>query len=213
MRFTALDRYNQVLIDKTYFSIGGGFIAEDGVGDVHPVNESAAALPYPFSSAEEMLRMAARERLPISDLVLKNECARLGEMAAATAAATVNKRILHIWETMRGCMQRGMMADGILPGGLKVRRRARRLADRLRDRASSGDPLAPLDWVTVYAMAVNEENAAGGRVVTAPTNGAAGVIPAVAEYYLKFVKGASEEGFFIKRTLRSPARRWAARAR
>jgi L-serine dehydratase len=105
----------------------------------------------------------------------------------------VKRDILHIWEVMRGCMKRGMSTEGILPGGLNVRRRARRLADRLREK-SSGDPLAPLDWITVYAMAVNEENAAGGRVVTAPTNGAAGVIPAVAQYYLNFVKGADEEG-------------------
>jgi L-serine dehydratase len=111
----------------------------------------------------------------------------------------VRRRIQRIWQVMQQCMQRGMESEGILPGGLKVRRRASRLAERLQG-VAPGDPLAPLDWITVYAMAVNEENAAGGRVVTAPTNGAAGVVPAVARYYREFVEGSSEEGlirFFL----------------
>ena len=102
-----------------------------------------------------------------------------------------------IWRVMQGCVERGIGTEGILPGGLNVRRRAHRLAERLRLKEADGktsDPLAPLDWVTVYAMAVNEENAAGGRVVTAPTNGAAGVIPAVAHYYMRFTNSANEEG-------------------
>jgi L-serine dehydratase len=146
-----------------------------------------------------MLGIARRERLHITELVLRNEAARLNVSEGQDAMLIVKRRILDIWNVMRGCMQRGMTTEGILPGGLNVRRRARRLSERLREKGGS-DPLAPLDWVTVYAMAVNEENAAGGRVVTAPTNGAAGVIPAVAQYYLTFIKGASEEGllrFFL----------------
>jgi len=194
VRFTASSPAGDVLLQKTFFSIGGGFITEDGMGEDTTPMMTTATLPYPFRSAEELLGMARRERVSISELVLRNECARSG-----SDEATVKRQVLHIWEVMRSCMKRGMLTEGVLPGGLNVRRRARRLSDRLKDK-SSGDPLAPLDWVTVYAMAVNEENAAGGRVVTAPTNGAAGVIPAVAQYYLNFVKGASEEGllrFFL----------------
>ena len=121
--------------------------------------------------------------------MLANECALL----ESGTEEEVRRGILHIWQVMRECTQRGMEAEGILPGGLKVRRRARKLAARLRA-GGSRDPLSALDWITVYAMAVNEENAAGGRVVTAPTNGAAGVVPAVAHYYLEFVDGANEEG-------------------
>jgi len=193
VRFTAMGVGEKLLLQKIFFSIGGGFIVEDGAGQNAAHTENETALPYPFRSAEELLLIARRERLRISEIVLRNECARRGETNTALAAAGVKHDILHIWEVMRGCMKRGMSTEGILPGGLNVRRRARRLADRLREK-SSGDPLAPLDWITVYAMAVNEENAAGGRVVTAPTNGAAGVIPAVAQYYLNFVRGADEEG-------------------
>jgi L-serine dehydratase len=123
--------------------------------------------------------------------MLRNECTLRTE-------TEVRAGILHIWQVMQACIDRGTVTEGILPGGLQVRRRAPRLTQRLREREHEGkgpgDPLAPLDWVTVYAMAVNEENAAGGRVVTAPTNGAAGVIPAVARYYSKFVEGADEGG-------------------
>ncbi len=196
VRFTAFDGSGDALLEKTFFSIGGGFIVEDGADENHTPLMTTTTLPFPFRSAEELLQMAAHDRLSISELVLQNEYARLEGPASATA---VKENVLKIWDVMRGCMERGMATEGILPGGLKVRRRAKRLAERLRDKLT-GDPLAPLDWVTVYAMAVNEENAAGGRVVTAPTNGAAGVIPAVARYYLDFVAGANEEGllrFFL----------------
>ncbi len=196
VRFAVFDASGNVLLEKTFFSIGGGFIVEDGTDEHYTPLMTTKTLPFPFRSAEELLQMALREKLSISELVLQNECARQDDPDSAT---TVRQNILKIWAVMRGCMERGMATDGILPGGLKVRRRAKRLAERLRDK-TTGDPLAPLDWVTVYAMAVNEENAAGGRVVTAPTNGAAGVIPAVARYYLDFVTGANEEGllrFFL----------------
>jgi L-serine dehydratase len=139
--------------------------------------------------------------------MMANECARLRVDYPSASDTELEERVRvgidAIWQTMKGCIERGIATEGILPGGLNVRRRAHRLADRLREKETDGkasDPLAPLDWVTVYAMAVNEENAAGGRVVTAPTNGAAGVVPAVAEYYERFVTGADHEGiirFFL----------------
>ena len=189
VRFAAFDGGGRVLREQVYFSIGGGFIARDG--EAAPSTQtSLSLLRFPFSSAAELLATAAAHRLSIAELMLANESAHRG-------VDEVRAGILQIWQVMRGCVERGMATDGILPGGLNVRRRAKRLAERLAARESegkSGDPLAPLDWVTVYAMAVNEENAAGGRVVTAPTNGAAGVIPAVAHYYWRFIDGAGEEG-------------------
>jgi L-serine dehydratase len=185
VRFTAFDVHGAVLITRTFFSIGGGFIVTDGE-DALPKTASDIVLPYPFASAAELLRMAADAGLTVWQLMLANE-------SAVRPEREVRAGILHIWSVMQGCIDRGMATEGILPGGLSVRRRAPRLAARLREKGST-DPLAPLDWVTVYAMAVNEENAAGGRVVTAPTNGAAGVIPAVARYYRDFIPGAHEDG-------------------
>jgi L-serine dehydratase len=185
VRFTAFDASGDQLLMRTFFSIGGGFIVADGE-DALPTTASDIALPCPFTSAAEMLRMAADAGLTVWQLMLANEC-------ALRPQKDVHTGILHIWSVMQACIDRGMATEGILPGGLSVRRRAPRLAARLREKGST-DPLAPLDWVTVYAMAVNEENAAGGRVVTAPTNGAAGVIPAVARYYRDFIPGADEDG-------------------
>jgi len=135
--------------------------------------------------------------------MLENECALVGRDEEKAPVEVVREGIKHIWGAMQACVERGIAAEGILPGGLNVRRRAHRLAERLRAKEAeglAGDPLAPLDWVTVYAMAVNEENAAGARVVTAPTNGAAGVVPAVALYYARFIPEADDEGmlrFFL----------------
>jgi len=185
VRFTALDGSGNVLMARTYFSIGGGFIVADGE-EATPATTAEARLPYPFASAAELLQMAAEHGLAIWELMLENEC-------AVRSREEVVAGILRIWSVMRGCMDRGIVTEGTLPGGLNVRRRAPRLAVRLQKQGSM-DPLAPLDWVTVYAMAVNEENAAGGRVVTAPTNGAAGVVPAVARYYQEFIPGADEPG-------------------
>ncbi|HTX40977.1 MAG TPA: L-serine ammonia-lyase [Acidobacteriaceae bacterium] len=185
VRFTAFDSADQSLLTRTYFSIGGGFILADGESSA-PAATVAAPVPFPFSSAAELLHRAADAGLAIWELMLANE-------SALRPGDDVRSGILHIWSVMQGCIDRGMATEGILPGGLSVRRRAPRLAARLRDKGST-DPLAPLDWVTVYAMAVNEENAAGGRVVTAPTNGAAGVVPAVARYYRDFIPGADEAG-------------------
>jgi L-serine dehydratase len=199
LRFTALDESGAVCLSKTYFSIGGGFISEDNI-PVEAGQSSEAAIPFPFNSAAELLALSHRHALSIDQIMLADECARERQSAGESneaIEARVKAKILTIWQTMRSCMERGMATEGILPGGLSVRRRAHRLADRLDARKLNdaiSDPLAPLDWVTVYAMAVNEENAAGGRVVTAPTNGAAGVVPAVGTYYLNFIPGADEAG-------------------
>jgi L-serine dehydratase len=186
VRFSAFDAAGNVLMTGTYFSIGGGFIVADGEDAAPKAVPAGVAMPYPFASAAELLRMAGEHGAPIWKVMLANE-------STLREPEDVRAGILHIWSVMQACIERGMAAEGILPGGLAVRRRAMRLAERLRGKGSV-DPLAPLDWVTVYAMAVNEENAAGGRVVTAPTNGAAGVIPAVARYYRDFIPGADEEG-------------------
>jgi len=186
VRFSAFDNTGATLASDIFFSIGGGFIVSDAEGAGSAPMMTTAKLPHPFKSAAELLQMAAEKQLTIWELMLENE-------SALHSPEEVRSGILHIWSVMQGCIDRGMRTEGILPGGLNVRRRAPRLAARLREKGSV-DPLAPLDWVTVYAMAVNEENAAGGRVVTAPTNGAAGVVPAVAGYYRDFIPGADDEG-------------------
>src|SRR5580698_684572 len=204
MRFSAFDNGGALLSERIFFSIGGGFILSEeeraaAEATQTLVDDEARRLPYPFHSASELLERAAAAHITISQLMLANECAlvesgrRSGQDCSFSAEEEVRRCILHIWQVMRECTQHGIESEGILPGGLKVRRRAAKLAARLRA-GLSRDPLSQLDWITVYAMAVNEENAAGGRVVTAPTNGAAGVVPAVAHYYLEFVEGANEEG-------------------
>lgn len=204
LRLTAFDAGGTVLDQRTFFSIGGGFITEDGAAQSS--DKQDARIPFPFHSAAELLATARANELSISQLMLENECALVRAAAPEAERApveVVREGIERIWQTMQECVERGMATEGILPGGLEVRRRAHRLAARLEAKEATGlrgDPLAPLDWLTVYAMAVNEENAAGGRVVTAPTNGAAGVVPAVAHYYARFIPGADHEGlmrFFL----------------
>jgi L-serine dehydratase len=194
MRFSAFDSGGGLLLEQIFFSIGGGFIVSAAeLGGEQTAAGDARGVPYPFHSAQELLERAAAANITISQLMLANECALAESGRGAIAAEEeVRKGILRIWQVMRECTQRGIESEGILPGGLNVRRRAAPLAARLR--SGESDPLSQLDWINVYAMAVNEENAAGGRVVTAPTNGAAGVIPAVAHYYLEFVDRANEEG-------------------
>ncbi|MGA9463540.1 MAG: L-serine ammonia-lyase [Terracidiphilus sp.] len=201
LRLAAYDAEGAVLDERTYFSIGGGFIVEDGVdaSSEKPTTE----VPFPFHTAAELLTTARANELSISQLMLENECALVSPDANRVPVDVVREGIDRIWQTMRDCLTRGIATEGILPGGLNVRRRAHRLAEKLREKDANGlrsDPLAPLDWVTVYAMAVNEENAAGGRVVTSPTNGAAGVVPAVAHYYERFAPESDHEGlirFFL----------------
>jgi L-serine dehydratase len=201
LRLAAYDATGAVLDERTYFSIGGGFIVEDGVDASS--ERPKADVPFPFHTAAELLTTARANELSISQLMLENECALVSPDANRAPVDVVREGIDRIWQTMRDCITRGIATEGILPGGLNVRRRAHRLAEKLHEKDANGlrsDPLAPLDWVTVYAMAVNEENAAGGRVVTAPTNGAAGVVPAVARYYERFVNAADHEGiirFFL----------------
>jgi L-serine dehydratase len=185
MRFTAFDSAGGELYSAVFYSVGGGFIAREGEVSGH---SELKAPPFPFSSADQLLQIGDQQQMPIWQIVLENEQTWREE-------TQVRSDLTRIWEVMKSCVQRGLETEGILPGGLNVRRRAPRLARKLKEQGSA-DPLAPMDWVNVYAMAVNEENAAGGRVVTAPTNGAAGIIPAVAHYYKRFVEGASDEGLF-----------------
>ncbi len=198
MRFTAYDSPGSILSQQIFFSVGGGFIlsAAELAAQQLAASDSASPqspslpVPYPFSSAATLLSTAAQHNLSIPQLMLANEAALQPGNSLHEKESAVRAGIARIWQAMQDCCDRGMITEGILPGGLNVRRRAPRLAARLREKASSGlasDPLAPIDWVSVYAMAVNEENAAGGRVVTAPTNGAAGVLPAVGLYYLNFI--------------------------
>ncbi len=201
LRFTAYDAGGKVLDQRTFFSIGGGFITEDAERPQTAAGSDAAqpapAIPFPFHSAAELLELAEAHKLSIAELMLRNEAACMAAQGQQEPEPSVRAGIDRIWNAMRDCMERGMATEGTLPGGLNVQRRAYRLAQRLRAKEAEGkarDPLAPLDWVTVYAMAVNEENAAGGRVVTAPTNGAAGVVPAVARYYETFISDASRDG-------------------
>ena len=183
MRYTVYRADGTVLRQQIFYSIGGGFIQAEGEA---AAAQQSATIPYPFTNAADLLRVAEEHNLPIWQLMLANESVHRSEAKVRTGVA-------HIWQTMQQCMQRGLTTEGTLPGGLNVRRRAPKLRERLESVGAS-DPLAPMDWLTVYAIAVNEENAAGGRVVTAPTNGAAGVIPAVAHYYKNFVTGANDEG-------------------
>ena len=185
MRFTAFDEAGAELCSAVFYSVGGGFIQREG--EVAGGSELKSP-PFPFASADELLAIGEREGLAIWQIVLENEKTWRSE-------EEIRGGVMRIWQVMQACVQRGLETEGVLPGGLNVRRRAPRLAQRLRD-SKPGDPLAAMDWVNVFAMAVNEENAAGGRVVTAPTNGAAGIIPAVAHYYMRFVEGASDEGLF-----------------
>jgi L-serine dehydratase len=205
LRLSAFDSTGTRLRDQVFYSVGGGFIVS--AKEFHPESAmapSSRSVPHPFRSARDLLAEADLHHLSIADLVMENELALLaaeagtaginrpsgGDPASTTPQLQIENSVLILFEIMRSSAERGIAIEGILPGGLNVRRRAHRLAARLGDK-SSADPLAPMDWVTVYAMAVNEENAAGGRVVTAPTNGAAGVIPAIALYLLHHVDAAS----------------------
>ncbi|MET7380155.1 L-serine ammonia-lyase [Streptomyces sp. NPDC005526] len=173
------------LLAKTYYSVGGGFVVDEDAVGADRIKLDDTVLKYPFRTGDELLRLTKETGLSISSLMLENERAWRTE-------EEIRAGLLEIWRVMRECVGRGMSREGILPGGLRVRRRAAVTARQLR---AEGDAQArSMEWITLYAMAVNEENAAGGRVVTAPTNGAAGIIPAVLHYYINFVPGADEEG-------------------
>jgi L-serine dehydratase len=189
MRFTALDAAGAAIMRKVYFSVGGGFVVDEDEIDQLVEAPTQLHVPYPFTSALELLLHGetAHKRIP--------EMMRINELALRSPDQ-VRSGLLERWTIMNASIDRGMSREGILPGGLNVRRRAKSLGDALRDKRSQNvsNPTEAIDWASTYAIAVNEENAAGGRVVTAPTNGAAGVIPAVIRYYREFYEEANEEG-------------------
>jgi L-serine dehydratase len=186
MRFSALGADRMVLREESYYSIGGGFIQKEGeteaTGTVHKLP------PYPFESASELLAKCREHGLELFELVMANERTWRSE-------ADIRAGLLRIWNVMQACVARGFRQTGVLPGVLKVRRRAPKLYRVLADRANANNLLDEKDdWLNAWALAVNEENAAGGRVVTAPTNGAAGIVPAVLHYYQRFQTGANDDG-------------------
>jgi L-serine dehydratase len=183
MRFVALGPAGAGLASRTSYSIGGGFVVEEGA----PAEAPRAAAPLPFTTGAELLRLCRARGLSPAGVTLENEKAWRTE-------AEVRDGLLRVWRTMQACVERGCRTEGTLPGGLRVPRRAPALFRALVARPAGADPLAAMDWVNLWALAVNEENAAGGRVVTAPTNGAAGIVPAVLHFWRTLVPGASDEG-------------------
>ncbi|GGO73955.1 L-serine ammonia-lyase [Nonomuraea cavernae] len=188
MRFTAYTDSGEPLREKVYFSVGGGFVVDENATGADRIKPDDTVLPYPFTTGEELLKHCTATGLSISALMMENE------KAFGRTEDEIRAEILRLWQVMSECVRRGISKEGVLPGGLKVKRRANQLHRRLQTEASETDPLRALDWVSLFALAVNEENAAGGRIVTAPTNGAAGIIPAVLTYYSRFVPSADDEG-------------------
>ncbi len=193
MRFTAYDAAGAVIAMRVFYSVGGGFVVAEEVasdGETHRrIAPDSASLPYPFHSGDELLALCLREHCSIAQIMRRNE-------RHWRTDSEIDTGLLRIWDVMQACVRRGCAVEGVLPGGYKVRRRAAELFRQLttNPEAALRDQLIVLDWVNLYALAVNEENAAGGRVVTAPTNGAAGIIPAVLHYYARFVSGATDTG-------------------
>ncbi|OJF95457.1 L-serine ammonia-lyase [Pararhizobium antarcticum] len=192
MSFSAFDRDGRLLLKRVYYSIGGGFVVTDTELDAMKASKNkpdGVKVPYPFGTARQMLEMAARSGLSIAQMKRANE-------ECSMSPEELDAGLDRIWAAMKTCIDRGLTQHGILPGGLKVRRRAGLIHDKLQDewRSNKVNPLLANDWLSVYAMAVNEENAAGGRVVTSPTNGAAGVVPATIRYYLHFHEDADVQG-------------------
>ncbi len=186
MTFAAYDADGSVLRQRTYYSVGGGFVVDEEATGADRIVLDETPVRFPFSTGGELLATCEREGMRISDVMLANELAWRSE-------AEIRAELLHLWSVMQECVDRGCRRDGVLPGGLKVRRRAPALFQQLSAEGQE-DPLHVMDWVNLYALAVNEENASGGRIVTAPTNGAAGIIPAVLHYYARFVPGADDDG-------------------
>ena len=195
MTFRAVDADGAELERREYYSVGGGFVLDEdeagskslSPGGVPVIVEDSTPVRYTFHTGEELLAHARESGLRISDIMLANELSWRSE-------AEVREGLLHIWSVMQECVERGTRTPGVLPGGLKVRRRAAALHSQLEAQPDDTDPLRAMEWVTLYALAVNEENAAGGRVVTAPTNGAAGIVPAVLHYYRDFLDSYSDDG-------------------
>jgi L-serine dehydratase len=186
MKMIAQDLAGTTLTERIYYSVGGGFVVDDAVSADAPAMPGDVKVPHPFKSGAELLVLCKERGLSIATLMMDNERHWRTEREVRDA-------LLHIWEVMQACVRRGCEREGILPGGLKVKRRAAAMHRKLKSDARQ-DPLALMDWVNLFALAVNEENAAAGRVVTAPTNGAAGIIPAVLHYYRRFSPGSDDEG-------------------
>lgn len=193
MRFTAVGGDGAELLNRIYYSVGGGFVVSADVAADGALQKRIAPdttiLPYPFHTGDELLAQCEREGVSIAEIMRRNE-------RHWRSDEEIDAGLLKIWNVMQACVQRGCATEGVLPGGYKVKRRAADLHRQLtaNPEAAARDQLIVLDWVNLYALAVNEENAAGGRVVTAPTNGAAGIIPAVLHYYARFIAGADDRG-------------------
>ena len=193
MRFTAFSADGGEIANRIYYSVGGGFVVSEEVAADGALQKKIAPdttiLPYPFHTGDELLSVCERETLSIAQVMRVNE-------RHWRSDAQIDAGLLRIWQVMQDCVKRGCSTDGVLPGGYKVKRRAPELYRQLtaNPEAALRDQLVVLDWVNLYALAVNEENAAGGRVVTAPTNGAAGIIPAVLHYYARFIPGSNDQG-------------------
>ena len=190
MCFEAFNEAGESVLSRTYYSVGGGFVLDEEAAEgASPVRQDDTSLPYPFTTGADILELSKLHNKSVAQMMMANECVWRSEKE-------VRLGLLNIWRVMQECVERGCQETGILPGGMKVRRRAADMYQSLASapEASLRDPLTIIDWVNLYALAVNEENAAGGRVVTAPTNGAAGIIPAVLHYYVRFVAGANDEG-------------------
>ncbi len=190
MRFTVFDATGNELLQTDYYSVGGGFVVTDAAAAADRLSNDDTCLPYPFKTGAAILKLCATHHKSISDLMLSNEKAWLSE-------EQIRRNLLHIWQVMQACVERGLHQEGVMPGGMKVRRRAANLYRQLSGeipRQTPNMPVGTMEWVNLFALAVSEENASGGRVVTAPTNGAAGIIPAVLHYYWRFCEGANEDG-------------------
>ncbi|MGW2623445.1 L-serine ammonia-lyase [Micromonospora taraxaci] len=187
MTFAAFNAAGEQVRARTYYSVGGGFVVDEAAAGADRIKPDSTQVRYPFLTGAQLLDVTSRTGLSISEVMLANERSWRSE-------ADIRAGLLEIWRVMQECVQRGCERDGVLPGGLKVRRRAAELRRGLEADAGTTDPLHAMDWVTLFALAVNEENAAGGRVVTAPTNGAAGIIPAVLHYYSRFHENADDDG-------------------
>ncbi|MFC4333813.1 L-serine ammonia-lyase [Salininema proteolyticum] len=187
MTFTAYDSEGAEIREGTFYSVGGGFVVDEAATGTDRIVLDATPVAHPFDTGEQLLDICSREGKRISDVMLANELSWRTE-------EEVRAELLHIWSVMAECVETGCHREGTLPGGLKVPRRAPELYRRLSSEEGAQDPLHVVDWVNLYALAVNEENASGGRIVTAPTNGAAGIIPAVLHYYVRFVPDADDDG-------------------
>ncbi|MCW2528790.1 MAG: L-serine dehydratase [Pseudonocardiales bacterium] len=187
MIFTAWSAAGAVLRERTYYSVGGGFVVHEVAAGADRIAPDSTPVPHPFTTSLELMAICAEAGLPVSAVMAENE-------TAWRSPAEIRSGLLDLWAVMQDCVTAGCSSEGLLPGGLKVRRRAPELHRHLTSDLYATDPLRVMDWVNLFALAVNEQNAAGGRIVTAPTNGAAGVIPAVLHYYRRFVPGATDDG-------------------